>query len=135
MVNENYLLVAENLVDRNKNRLNLTRSPRQQETDRLFYWIMRNLELCVEGCCPAKKYHYVSVTKTRSYDDGSVLLSHERVSNYLSQYVKEQEFYSVMEDVANIFNEIGKSEEKGYKYSANFYPKTCSLIVRMYAET
>lgn len=135
MVNENYLLVAESLVDRNKNRLNSTRSPRQQETDRLFYWIMRNIEVSVEGCWPAKKYHYVSVTKTRLYDDGSVLLSHERVSNYLSQYVKDKEFYSVMEDVANIFNEIGKFEENGYKYSANFYPKTCSLIVRMYAET
>lgn len=44
MVNEKYLLVVENLVERNKNRLNVERSPKEQETDELFYWIMSRLE-------------------------------------------------------------------------------------------
>ena len=122
MVNEKYLIVAENLAERNKNRLNTERSLKEQETDELFYWIMSRLEWSVQGCWPAKTSHRVAIKISRWYDDGRVLLEHGRVSDYLSEYVKGEEFYAVMNDVANVFNQIGKSDEKVYHFYA-----TCIL--------
>lgn len=118
MVNENYLLAVKNLTDRNKNRLNAERSPKEQETDELFYWIMSRLEWSIQGCWPAKTSHNVTVEEGFVSNDNSVLLEHGRVSQYLSQYVTREEFYSVMQEVANVFNEIGKSEEAGYNFYA-----------------
>lgn len=118
MVSNKYLFVAENLVERNKNRLNTERSPKEQEVDELFYWIMSRLEWSMQGCCPAKKSHSVTVITSHWYADGSVLLEHGVVDNYLSKYVNGKEFYAVMKDVANIFNEIGKSKTNEYHFYA-----------------
>lgn len=125
MVNEKYLLIAENLAERNMNRLDKERSPKEQEIDRLFYWIMSRLEWYVESCSPAQRFHAVTIKISYLYDDGEVLLEHGRVSDYLSEYVKGVEFYSVMNEVANIFNEIGKSDEKGYQFDA-----TCIIPIK-----
>lgn len=137
MVNEKYLLVAENLAERNKNRLNTERSPKEQETDELFYWIMSRLEWSVQGCWPAKTSHSVTVKISRWYDDGRALLEHGKVSDYLSEYVKGEEFYAVMNDVANAFNEIGKSDENGYHFYATcilpeYITETAELTVHMF---
>lgn len=129
MVNYEYLFVAENLIERNKNRLNENRDPKTQEVDDLFYWIMSRLEWCVQGCWPAKQSHTVKVEKYKQYDDGRILLKHGRVSEYLSEYIKGNEFQNVMEEVANIFNNIGKNEEKGYYYYAICFEG--ELIVHM----
>ena len=118
MVNENYLLVVKNLTDRNKNRLNTERSPKEQETDELFYWIMSRLEWCVQGCWPAKTSHSVKLKEGFVSNRNFVLLEHGKVSQYLSQYVTREEFYSVMQEVANVFNEIGKNDEDGYNFYA-----------------
>lgn len=126
MVNDKYLFVAKNLAERNKNRLNTARSPKEQETDELFYWIISRLEWSVQGCYPAKTSHSVTIKTSNCYDDGRVLIEHGRVANYLSEYVKGEEFYAVMEDVADIFNEIGKSESEGYHFYA-----TCILPENM----
>ena len=137
MVNEKYLLVAKNLAERNKNRLNTERSPKEQETDELFYWIMSRLEWSVQGCWPAKTSHSVTVKISRWYDDGRALLEHGKVSDYLSEYVKGEEFYAVMNDVANAFNEIGKSDENGYHFYATciipeYITETAELTVHMF---
>lgn len=137
MVNEKYLLIAENLAERNINRLNKERSLKEQEIDRLFYWIMSRLEWYVESCSPAQRSHTVTIKISYLYDDGDVLLEHCRVSDYLSEYVKGVEFYSVMNEVANIFNEIGKSDEKGYQFDATCIIPTneiesAELTVRMF---
>ena len=137
MVNEKYLLVAENLAERNKNRLNTERSPKEQETDELFYWIMSRLEWSVQGCWPAKTSHSVTVKISRWYDDGRALLEHGKVSDYLSEYVKGEEFYAVMNDVANAFNEIGKSDEKVYHFYetcilTEYITETAELTVHMF---
>lgn len=134
MVKEKYLLVAENLAERNKNRLNTARSPKEQATDELFYWIISRLEWSMIGCYPARISH--SVTIKSNWYDGRVLLEQGRVANYLLDYVKGEEIYAVMEDVANVFNEIGKSESNGYHFYATcFIPEditeTAELIVHM----
>ena len=133
MVNEKYLLVAKNLVDRNKNRLNAERSPKEQETDQLFYWIMSRLEWSVQGCWPGKTSHSVTLEVNCLYDDDRVLLRHGRVSEYLSEYVTGEEIYTVMKDVANIFNEIGKSEENGYHFytTSTFTENTISYSTKL----
>ena len=118
MVNENYLIAAKSLADRNKNRLNTKRSPKEQERDELFFWMLSRLEWSVQGCWPAKEIHNVTVKQGYCCDDNRVLLTHGKVSEYLSQYVTRDEFYSVMQEVADIFNEIGKQEENGYAFYA-----------------
>ncbi len=105
MANANYLLVANNLVDRAKNRLNTKRDPKQQETDQLFYWILSRLEWKMEGYFPAK--NSISVTiREEGYCGNAILLKHGNVANYASTYVNGEEFYSVMKEVAEIFNEM-----------------------------
>ena len=99
MVNEKYLIIAENLAERNKNRLNTERSPKEQETDELFYWIMSRLEWSVQGCWPAKTSHSVAVKISRWYDDGRALLEHGKVSDYLSEnaYVEFPHPYALLQ--------------------------------------
>lgn len=117
MVKEKYLLRAESLAKRNKNRLNENHTPKEKETDELFYWIMTRLEWELQGSSTQTSYS-ITIKEDYLYSYGRVLLEHGRVSEYLSEYVKKEEFYAVMEDVANIFNQIGKSEEKGYQFYA-----------------
>lgn len=118
MVEVRYLLAVEILARRNKNRLDTNRSPKEQETDKLFSWIMSRLEWSVENCCPAKEYHSVTVSVGFGAC-GHALLKHGEVAKYLSEYAysEGEKFYDVMEDVANIFNEIGKSKGE-YKCGA-----------------
>ena len=118
MVDEDYLLVAKVLTDRNKNRLKKERSPKEMETDDLFFWIMSRLEWSIEGCLPAKVSHSVTVDEPFSASSSSVILEHGRMADYISQYVSREEFYSVMQEVVNIFNELGKNEEIGYDFHA-----------------
>ena len=96
MVSENYLLAAKSLADRNKNRLNKERSPKEQERDELFFWIISSLEWSVQCCWPGKTFHNVTVKEGYCSDDSRVLLEHGKISQYLSQYVTRDEFYSVM---------------------------------------
>ena len=78
MVNENYLLVAKSLVDRNENRLNTEISPREHEIDDLFFWLISRLEWSIRGCWPAQKSHIVKVTEDFCCDNNRVLLKHGR---------------------------------------------------------
>lgn len=132
MVNEKYLLAAENLAERNKARLNTESSPKEKETEELFYWVISRLEWHMQGCWPAKEHHDLIIDIKRWYNDGRVLLQHGNVSQYLSQYVIGKEFDNVMEDVVNIFNDIGKNEEKEYRFSAVYLEDT--LVVHMVTE-
>lgn len=84
----------------------------------------------MQGCWPAEKSHTVKIEISRRYDDGRVLLKHGRVSEYLSEYVTGKKFHDVMEEVVDVFNEIGRNEEKGYKYQAVSLER--ELIVHMY---
>lgn len=119
MVDEKYLIVAKGLAERNRNRLNTELSPKEKERNRLFFWLMSRLEWSIEQCWPAKKSHNV-IVKEISKSPNYVSLSHGRVSEYLSQYVARDEFLSVMQDVTDIFNEIGKRKEDKYELYAIF---------------
>lgn len=136
MVNEKYLLIAKNLAERNKNLLDTNRSPKEKEIDRLFCWIMSRLEWSVQGCSTTQTSHSVKVKTHYWYEDGSVLLEQGRVSEYLSEYIDGEEFYDIMKAVADIFNEIGKSDENGYHFYAiccipENKTETAELIVQM----
>ena len=118
MVKKSYLLAAKKLTDMNRNRLNTKRSPKEQERDELFYWIMSRLESSVQGCWPAKTSNSVTVEEDIVPSDNHVLLKHGRVSHYFSRYCTGEEFYSVMQEVANVFNEIGKTKVDGCSFYA-----------------
>lgn len=120
MLNKKYLFAAKNLSDRNRNRLNKDLSPEEKEKEQLFYWIMSRIEWSAQGCWPAQQSHRVRIATEHLYEDGQILLAHGKVSEYLSEYVRGYKFCSVMQEVCNIFNEIGKSEENGYHFWATF---------------
>ena len=122
MVSKKYLLAAKGLADRNKNRLNTKRSPKEQERDELFFWLISRLEWSVQNCWPAKKFHNVTVKEGYCHDKNRVLLEHGKVSQYISQYVTRDEFYSVMQEVADIFNQISKREDGENHFYAVCFP-------------
>ena len=123
MVNKKYLLVAKNLADRNMKRLDTTRSEKEQERDELFYWVMSRVEWSIQGCWPAKASHSVTIEEMPlEYTfEQRVLLAHGNVSQYLSQYVNREEFYSIMQEVAEIISKMGNMEKDGYSYYARCY--------------
>lgn len=117
----------------NKNRLNPQCNPKEQEMDELFYWVMSAIEFSVHSCWPAKTSHSVTLREPWFSDDERVMLEYGDYPPYVSQYVTREEFYSVMQEVAEVFNEIGKNEEDGYHFWANCYTGngSASLTVNM----
>lgn len=119
MVKENYSLVAKCLADICKNRLNEELSLRERETRELFFWIISRLEWSVVNCWPGQMYHQIRISEGYSSDHNKVCLKHGSVSKYISHYVMtREEFYTVIHDVVDIFNEIGKHGEDWYHYYA-----------------
>ncbi|MDO4283098.1 MAG: hypothetical protein Q4D02_05605 [Clostridia bacterium] len=126
MVNEKYLFAAQNLVDRNKNRLDTKQNPKEKEVDELFYWVLSRLEWSMQNCFPARESHSITIKAGIHYDDGRILLEHGRVAEYLSQYVKGEAFYEVVQEVCNAFNEIGKSGKNRYYFEATCMIPKCN---------
>ena len=122
MVNEEYLLMANNLVKRNQNRLNKKISAIEKETDTLFYWILRELEILVEKSWPPNGYHKITLKEPEvKMNNIMILVEKERYSEYFPKYVNKKEFYHVMENVTRIFNEIG---EENHCFKAECYLPT-----------
>lgn len=113
-----YISCARNLATRNKVRLNTSRTPMEQETDDLFYWIMSRLENSVGNCQPAQRFHQIIVTYKPNSNDDYGLLKDGEISKYCPRYVKGSDFYYVMDDVVGIFNNVGTSKE--YHYHAEY---------------
>lgn len=135
MGNEKYLLVAKNLADRNKNRLDTERSPKEQEKDKLFYWLISRLESSMEGHRPPKTYYSVTVKETSCYGVDAVQLKHGIVSNYLSEYVSRNEFYTVVEEVVKAFNEMGELQKIGYYFSATCLKEQGDISITVHMAT
>lgn len=120
MANKYFVSAAKNLARRNRNRLNLKRSPKQKETEELFYWLLSKLEWEVQRCWPALGHHFVKIQEPYPSDSERVLLKFGRIDSYQSQYVTREEFYEVMQDVVLIFNEIGFDDKGKYDFWAAY---------------
>lgn len=121
MVNEKYLRAVESLTDSNKIRLSPERSPREIEKDKLFYWIISCLEGYIKDCHPAQTSFSITIKEEYFFNNDYVLLKCGRFSKYLSHYVTKKEFYSIMQEVRNLFNEIGENKEYGYSFHAVYF--------------
>lgn len=120
MANRYFVSATKNLARRNRNRLNLKRSPKQKETEELFYWVLSKLEWKVQRCWPAQSHHSIKVQEPYPSDSKRVLLKFGRIDSYQSQYVTREEFYEVMQEVVNIFNEIGSDNKGNYNFWATY---------------
>lgn len=118
MVNEKYLLVADNLAQRNKNRLNVERSLKEQETDELVYWLFRQIEGSVQcGSWPPKKSHMIVVSEDGDCRRKNAMLTNGKRELYCS-VMDKAEFYTVMEEATSIINEIGENRKNEYELHA-----------------
>lgn len=116
MVKEHYLLSAKNLNSINRIRIDSSRSLIEEETDDLFFWIMSRLEESIISCTPARNHHNITVSVDYWEDDYPILKCGQK--SYCPMHVKGNTFYDVMQNVVNIFNDIGKSKSHGYYFNA-----------------
>lgn len=49
MVKLNYLMATKNLVDRNRNRLDMQKDKKEKETEEMFYWLLNRMEAGIQG--------------------------------------------------------------------------------------
>ena len=116
MVNEKYFAAARTLADINKELINTEKSPREREKDTLFYWLMSRLQWEIQSCYPPKNFHLLIIKEQASYYKDVVLLGHGSIANYISQYVKREQFKEVVKDVKKIFDEIEEKRNKEFCY-------------------
>jgi len=119
MVNHKYSMAAKQLANRNQRRLNPSIDPIEKETDELFYWIMSLLENSVQSYRKAKPFHSVTVNEGIAFKDDEVCLKDEKGNIYMSKYVRtKQEFYDIMKNIAETFEEMGETLEPGCRFGA-----------------
>ncbi len=135
MVNEKYLRAVESLTDSNKIRLSPERSPREKEKDKLFYWIISCLECYIQNCYPAQTSFNITIKEEYFFNSDYVLLRYGRFSEYLSHYVTKKEFYSIMQEVESLFNEIGENKKCGYCFSVAYFTKNGMAGLTIYMAT
>ena len=128
MANRYFVSAAKNLARRNRNRLNLKRSPKQKETEKLFYWVLSKLEWDIQECWPLR-HCFIKIQEAYLPDSERILLKFGMTDLYQSQYVTREEFYEVMQEVVYILNEIGFDDKGTYKFSAVYNNQNSSSII------
>lgn len=130
-----YLVAAINLHERAKRRLKCSENPMQQEIEDLFYWILRQLEWTLNMKKDFSPKEIVLSLEKRYSKGKEVTLCHEAVEEYSSRYVQKEEFYTVMEKVAEIFNGMeGKFSAVCNVPETKWDESTAQLIVVMTVE-
>ena len=124
MVFSNYRLCARALADEARARLG-NNSAKEKETDKFFYYCLSRLAWEMNSSSEPKKSCMVHLVQDFSYSD-TVLLRHGRISNYSSTFVTAYEFYSIMQKVADIFNDASM---ENYRAICDDTPGHASLIL------
>ena len=94
------------------------------EGDCLFYWILSQLYAKMDSTRPAKKSASIKVTGSLNQYD-NVLLAHGKLDDYLPFYVEGKEFFDVIKDTIETFDEI-------YGFNATYFQTssdTCEFTV------
>lgn len=122
MVKRDFLSAAKILANRNKRRLDENISPKEQEVEDLFYWLLSLLGNTSRTLLPASKEYFVSVTELYPYEDEHfptlTYRSFELTDSYRACYVRREDFFDVIEEVTTIFNEISEYNKGNFKYWA-----------------
>lgn len=136
MYTQKTLQEVKNLVQRNKDRLTTKYyDPKFREKEELLFWVLSLLYLSINGKQPASGFHCVYINEIPA-EDGSVLLEYKKSIQYKSRYVGEKDFYKVIEDVANILNELGNDSPSKFTITAIAPIKegSAALIVRLFTK-
>ena len=109
MSKELYFLAGKVLADRNRNRLDKNRSPREKEKEELFFWVCERLEWSMNPYRHVSSKHCITVReKPNMGGDNDVVLQGEKISTYHSKYISRNEFYLVVQEVSDIFNALNE---------------------------
>ncbi len=114
MIKLNYLIAVKNLLDRNKNRLDMQRDKKTKETEEMFYWLLSRMEAGIQGqYSPVYTVDItISAERVRRREDSTGAV-------YVPQYIySRSDFYEVIQNVVNICNEVGGFLDN--KFSAKF---------------
>lgn len=114
MVKLNYLFAVKNLLDRNRNRLDMQKDKKEKETEEMFYWLLSRMEAGIQGQYSPSYTVDVTISPKR------IRLKEESTGAvYVPQYIcGRAEIYEIIQNVVNICNEVGGFLDK--KFSAKF---------------
>lgn len=110
MVRTRFLIQAELLISRIKDRLNYDsgagiEDPTELEIEGLYNWVISRLHSSQENTVPTLKNYWVRCVMEEK--NGKWVLSHGKEA-YEPKYVEKEQFYIIMEKVATIFNYMDK---------------------------
>jgi len=127
MVNEEYLLRAESVVDRKKKLK--TSSLEEKEVDNLFNWILRAFDTLIEDDSDQIIYA-LTIKELSCCSKGIKILFENETKSVHYLHIEGLDFKHIIESVVNIFNDIGK--ENGRFKAINFEDFELSVFMTDY---
>lgn len=126
MIKLNYLLAAKDLLDRNENRLDTEMVPEEKETEEMFYWVLDKLASSIQFRLQVETEYTVTITIP---SNRIILKDGIFGEKYIPKYVcARDEFYAVVQNVVDIFNEIGSIMDNKFSAKLLKYKKTCGKL-------
>ena len=130
MANNEYLLAANSLRERARERLGEgEKSAKENEVNKLFHWILNQLESDINNIYPAQRYAGITfeeVGKIVYYYGRPRIVFKVNDCKYISEFVNSRkEFLQVIEEVKNILNET-----EGFMVTA-FLPEEDAYMAHM----
>ena len=123
-----YVNVVQVISDIHANRIDSEVGQYEKEKYQLFNWLLWKLVGEIQEYWQPKDSYKVTVKEGISSTREHVLLRY-KLEEYHSKYVDEEEFYSVMKDVANEINKVGEMLKDGYRFHAKCNSKRgCSEL-------
>ena len=119
MFNIAYLLAARNLLDRRKNQMDMARGNFQRDKEEFFYWILSLLEHVMNRTFLRVDNFEVNIIETPAalLPTNQVYFTEEFIgdANGYCSHLPRDTFISIMMETVDIFNEIGKVTDGGFR--------------------
>lgn len=104
MIKKDYLDYSQILVNSAKLRLDPSVTNEEKEVNRLFSYCMSRLTWDIDSFSEPKESCMLDLKQGYSNRENTVTLYHARLSTYTSKFVTGNEFYPIIQKVADIFN-------------------------------
>lgn len=91
--------------EENLKRVDIPKLRATLEVDTLYYWILSRLYAKMESYRPARRVVTIIITGSIKGDNNKVLLRHGDSDEYLPYYVEGKEFFNVIKDTLQIYEE------------------------------
>jgi hypothetical protein len=99
------LRMKEKQEKEEKMRNSIQEEEKEAEKDCLFYWILSRMYAQMDSCIPAKRAASIRITGSLTRYN-KVLLEHGKSDNYLPFYVAGKDFFDVVKDTIEIFDNM-----------------------------